>query len=168
MSRLFIVCLLLLVGQSFCSLRRPWMNTNLTPAERAKQLLSQMTSDEKFVMVHGAKSEYIGYVPNNERLGIPALTLNDASQVSFLSRGLHLTFQGIPKQIIPKYNNPIPISLECCCFFWYWYCRPIRSWCCSRIPWQRVQCGAWSWHVPRKSASEWKKLWIRWRRPLPW
>jgi beta-glucosidase len=80
MSRLFIICLLLLVSQSFCSLRRPWMNTNLTPAERAKQLLSQMTSDEKFVMVHGGSSQYVGYIPNNDRLGIPALTLNDASQ----------------------------------------------------------------------------------------
>jgi len=58
------------------------MNTNLTPAERAKQLLSQMTSDEKFVMVHGADSQYVGYIPNNLRLGIPALTLNDASQVN--------------------------------------------------------------------------------------
>jgi len=80
MSRFFIVCLLLLVSQGFCNLRRPWMNTNLTPAERAKQLLSQMTLDEKFVMVHGADSEYVGFIPKNDRLGIPALTLNDASQ----------------------------------------------------------------------------------------
>ena len=85
MSRLFIICLLLLVSQSFCGLRRPWMNTNLTPAERAKQLLSQMTSDEKFVMVHGHKSQYVGYIPKNDRLGIPALTLNDASQVNLIS-----------------------------------------------------------------------------------
>ena len=73
------------------------MNTNLTPEERAKQLLSQMTSDEKFTMVHGADSQYVGYIPKNDRLGIPALTLNDASQVTSISRDLYLTYLGIQR-----------------------------------------------------------------------
>jgi len=75
------------------------MNTNLTPAERAKALLSQMTSDEKFLMVHGAGAshQYVGYVPSNDRLGIPALTLNDASQVSFPPKNFCLTLKGISR-----------------------------------------------------------------------
>ena len=97
MSRLLIVCLLLLVTQGSCSLLRPRMNTDMTPVERAKQLLSQMTSDDKFAMVHGVDSEYTGYIPGNDRLRIPALALNDASQVNFISTDLYLTYQGIPR-----------------------------------------------------------------------
>ncbi len=49
----------------------------ITPEERAKQLLAKMTVDEKITMLHGAKGDYVGNVPANTRLGIPALTLND-------------------------------------------------------------------------------------------
>lgn len=60
---------------------RPWMNRALSPGERASLLLKQMTLDEKITMVHGVKpipiKGYVGYVPANKRLGIPALTLAD-------------------------------------------------------------------------------------------
>lgn len=56
---------------------RSWMNTALTPDQRADQLLAQMTLDEKIAMVHGVAGSYIGYVPANTRLGIPALNLED-------------------------------------------------------------------------------------------
>lgn len=80
-SRLSIICLLLLVSQGLCD-ARPWMNQNLTPEERTQLILSQMTLDEKIGMVHGYKGVYVGNVPANERLGIPSLNMNDASQVN--------------------------------------------------------------------------------------
>src|SRR5438093_67873 len=33
---------------------RPWMNTGLSPEQRARLLVAQMTLDEKIAMVHGA------------------------------------------------------------------------------------------------------------------
>ena len=46
---------------------------------KARLLVQQMTLDEKIVMVHGGQSEgWVGYIPGNDRLGIPALTINDA------------------------------------------------------------------------------------------
>ncbi len=61
--------------------RRPWMNRSLSPLQRANLLLGKMTLDEKITMVHGVDplpvKEYVGYVPPNRRLGIPALTLAD-------------------------------------------------------------------------------------------
>ena len=55
---------------------RPWMNTSLSPDERAALLLAQMTLEEKLVMVHGESNDayYIAPIP---RLGIPALTMTD-------------------------------------------------------------------------------------------
>lgn len=51
------------------------------PALRARQLVGQMTLDEKIAMVHGAgfptAGAYAGAVPANTRLGIPALILGD-------------------------------------------------------------------------------------------
>ena len=64
---------------------RPWMNTALSPGDRARLLVAQMTLDEKIAMVHGAgypslpnTSGYAGVVPVNTRLGIPALYLADS------------------------------------------------------------------------------------------
>jgi beta-glucosidase len=54
-----------------------------TPRERAEALLSQMTTEEKVHMLHGTllrKDNYVGFVAQNERLGIPALRLNDGPQ----------------------------------------------------------------------------------------
>lgn len=60
---------------------RAWMNRSLIPLQRANLLLKQMTLDEKITMVHGVVPRpiegYIGYVPGNARLGIPALKLAD-------------------------------------------------------------------------------------------
>jgi beta-glucosidase len=60
---------------------RPWMNKALSPVQRANLLIQQMTLDDKIVMVHGVSpipiKGYVGYVPANPRLGIPALTLAD-------------------------------------------------------------------------------------------
>ncbi|BCL80086.1 BglX family protein [Ktedonobacteria bacterium brp13] len=57
---------------------RPWMNTSLSPDQRADLLLAQMSLDEKIAMLHGSSgSAYVGYVPANARLGIPALKLED-------------------------------------------------------------------------------------------
>jgi hypothetical protein len=69
---------------------RPWMNKADPPAVRAQKLLSQMTLDEKIVMLHGpidpmpccecdeAKGplcNYTGNVYPNARLGIPQARL---------------------------------------------------------------------------------------------
>lgn len=59
---------------------RPWMNVRLSPDQRADQLLAQMTLDEKIALVHGAgfgAAGYVGNIPANTRLGIPALNLED-------------------------------------------------------------------------------------------
>lgn len=51
-----------------------------SPSQRASELLSRMTLDEKISMLHGTRVEgvgYAGHVPANARLGIPALNLTD-------------------------------------------------------------------------------------------
>ena len=57
------------------------MSGSLTPEQRADLLLHAMTLDEKITMVHGVDPRpiegYVGYVPGNIRLGIPALRLAD-------------------------------------------------------------------------------------------
>src|SRR5438067_9694570 len=52
---------------------RPWMNTSLSPDERAALLLAQMTLGEKVDML----SEKGGAGLPSSRLGIPALTFAD-------------------------------------------------------------------------------------------
>lgn len=60
---------------------RPWMNTSLSARQRADLLIGKMTLDEKITMMHGVHpipvQGYVGYVPGNARLGIPALRLAD-------------------------------------------------------------------------------------------
>jgi beta-glucosidase len=57
---------------------QPWMDTSLTPAQRADSLLSAMTQAEKLTMLHGGAScGYVGCVDGNTRLGIPPLHLQD-------------------------------------------------------------------------------------------
>jgi beta-glucosidase len=80
--------LLLSVGISLASAappnnppNQPWMRRSLTPEQRADLLLHAMTLDEKITMVHGVDPRpipgYVGYVPGNARLSIPALRLAD-------------------------------------------------------------------------------------------
>jgi beta-glucosidase len=59
----------------------PVSGTATAAAARARQLVAQMTLDEKIAMVHGqgfpTTGTYAGSVPANARLGIPALILGD-------------------------------------------------------------------------------------------
>ena len=71
---------------------KPWMNTKLSPDERARLLDAELTLDERIGLVHGPmampyKIKTIpkgaigsaGYIAGIERLGIPALQESDAS-----------------------------------------------------------------------------------------
>jgi len=71
---------------------RPWMDMRLSPDKRADLLLAQMSADEKVALLHGAMAMPFGrfqlpagaigsagFVPGNDRLGIPALQESDAS-----------------------------------------------------------------------------------------
>src|SRR6266571_5333743 len=55
---------------------RSWMNTSLSPDERAALVLAQLTLEEKISMVHG-KSNDAYAMAAIARLGIPALTMTD-------------------------------------------------------------------------------------------
>jgi beta-glucosidase len=67
--------------------RCPWMNTTMLPAVRAAKLLAAMSLDEKLALLAGVDPAkalgvtdgpiYVGYVPGNPKLCLPALTLND-------------------------------------------------------------------------------------------
>src|SRR5690349_4814929 len=70
----------------------PWMNSQLSPDERAAMVVKEMTIDEKISMLHGTGMEGLspmsplaihsnggaGYVPAIPRLGIPAIQMSDA------------------------------------------------------------------------------------------
>jgi beta-glucosidase len=72
---------------------RPWMNTNLSPDERADLVMKEMTLDEKIQLLHGNGMPMFdpitpvnamsnrggGYVIGIPRLGIPALDMCDAA-----------------------------------------------------------------------------------------
>jgi len=71
----------------------PWMNTTLTPDERADMVLKEMTLDEKIDLVHGngmpgwgkpRANAYLGnggagFVMGIPRLGIPVIQISDAA-----------------------------------------------------------------------------------------
>jgi len=61
-------------GSSASAPDRPWLNTSLSPDERAALLLAQMTLEEKVGMVHGKSNNAYSMAPI-ARLGIPALTM---------------------------------------------------------------------------------------------
>ena len=73
---------------------RPWMNSQLSPEERAEMVLQQMTLEEKLALAHGNGMAHnpgwtmpltpltnggAGYVEGVQRLGIPPLILSDAA-----------------------------------------------------------------------------------------
>ena len=67
------------LSQTFAQ-TQPWMDTSLSPEQRARLLLAAMTLDEKAAMVYGSNiggGGYVGHVPGIPRLGIPALNLQD-------------------------------------------------------------------------------------------
>jgi beta-glucosidase len=56
----------------------PWMNPHLPIDKRVDALMAAMTLDDKIALLHGVYgSPYVGYVPANPRLHIPALYLED-------------------------------------------------------------------------------------------
>jgi len=71
----------------------PWMNTALSPDERAGMVVKEMTLDEKITLLHGTgmvglspmsplavySNGGAGYVPGIPRLGIPAIQMSDAA-----------------------------------------------------------------------------------------
>jgi beta-glucosidase len=71
----------------------PWMNTSLSPDERADLVIAQMTLDEKIQLVHGTGWGVLrdgdpvpvrsnlgaGYTPGIDRLGIPDINLADSA-----------------------------------------------------------------------------------------
>jgi beta-glucosidase len=71
---LSIIILCLVFGE------KPWMNLRLSPLERAKELLAKMSLQEKTNMTRGYRGSYVGNVQKNDRLGIPAITMNDGPQ----------------------------------------------------------------------------------------
>ncbi len=73
---------------------QPWMNSSLSPEERAELVLKQMTLEEKVALLHGNGMQHAsqwqmplthlsnggaGYVEGIKRLGIPPLFLSDAA-----------------------------------------------------------------------------------------
>jgi len=60
--------------------RRSWMDPSDPPAQRAAKLLTEMTFAEKTHLFHGSCSGYVGNVCGNDRLGIPAIKMNDGPQ----------------------------------------------------------------------------------------
>jgi beta-glucosidase len=60
---------------------RPWMNTSLSPDERANLLLAQMTLEEKVDLMSGNQGEgpYAFYNAPIPRLGIPAMAMADSA-----------------------------------------------------------------------------------------
>jgi beta-glucosidase len=71
----------------------PWMNTSLSPDERADLVMKQMTLDEKITLLHGtgmlglspmspgseSSNGGAGYVMGIPRLGIPGIQMSDAA-----------------------------------------------------------------------------------------
>ena len=89
-----------LSGQNIFAQRRqappptgPWMNTSLSPDERADLVLKEMTLDEKIALLHGvgmptdepvtpenaASNRGVGYAVGVPRLGIPGIDMSDAA-----------------------------------------------------------------------------------------
>ena len=71
----------------------PWMNTSLSPDDRADLVMKEMTVDEKIALLHGvgmptdepvtpenaASNRGVGYVVGVPRLGIPGIDMSDAA-----------------------------------------------------------------------------------------
>jgi beta-glucosidase len=54
-----------------------WTNTALPASQRATLLLNAMSFGQKAAMIAGASGPYVGNIPANPSLGIPALSLQD-------------------------------------------------------------------------------------------
>jgi beta-glucosidase len=81
------------VGSEHKKAPAPWMNSNLSPDERAALVVKEMTLDEKVSLLHGTGLNGLGpvsplavgsnggagYVVGIPRLGIPAIQMSDAA-----------------------------------------------------------------------------------------
>lgn len=78
-TRLFktIGCLSIFLAAANHVDAQAWTNTALSAAERAAFLVPAMTFSEQVTMLAGASGAYVGNIPPNTRLGIPALNLQD-------------------------------------------------------------------------------------------
>lgn len=89
---LALVALAPLAAFSQAPSSQPWLNTKLSPDERARLLEKELTLDERIRLLHGpmalsfggfvAPQDVVpsaGYIPGIPRLGIPALRETDAS-----------------------------------------------------------------------------------------
>src|SRR5665647_1135922 len=54
-----------------------WTNAKLSAGQRAASLVNAMTFSEMSILVAGGGGSYVGNIPKNTRLGIPALNLQD-------------------------------------------------------------------------------------------
>jgi beta-glucosidase len=91
LSVLILITTTLALGQN--SPDRPWMNTSLSPDERADLVVKQLTLDEKISLLHGTGMKGLGpvsplaeksnggagYVVPIPHLGIPAIQMSDAA-----------------------------------------------------------------------------------------
>src|SRR5712671_5344771 len=95
---LSMIILTLAILTAFASPRdnapsRPWMNTVLSPDQRASMVVKEMTLDEKILLLHGTGMPGLspmsplavhsnggaGYASGIQRLGIPAIQMSDAA-----------------------------------------------------------------------------------------
>jgi len=81
------------IAQTSNNQNRPWMNTSLSPDERASLVIKEMTLDEKISLLHGTGLKELsplsplaihsnggaGYVVGVRRLGIPDVQMSDAA-----------------------------------------------------------------------------------------
>jgi len=71
------------VARAQTNSHQPWMNKSLSAGRRANLLIRAMSLNDKVALVHGVSRKehpfkgYVGYVPANPRLHIPALKLAD-------------------------------------------------------------------------------------------
>ncbi len=72
-----IILIYFFAGLTWNLAAQSWTNKTLSASERATLLLQAMSFDEKVAMINGAGGSYVGNIPANSRLGIPALTLQD-------------------------------------------------------------------------------------------
>jgi beta-glucosidase len=55
----------------------PWVGSTASPDTKASEVLAQMTLSDEIALVHGVSGTYVGNVPANTRLCIPAFGLED-------------------------------------------------------------------------------------------
>lgn len=55
----------------------PWVGSTAPVEQRVSQVMAQITQSEEIALVHGVSGTYVGNIPANSRLCIPALSLQD-------------------------------------------------------------------------------------------